>query len=121
MGPLIKELGKKVSDAQASGNTAQIMVAQQDMKAFFAKAEIKYRYLFMPMLIQGPLGYGMFKFTRGMAALPLPELQTTSFLWLTDLTVADPYYLLPMITSTTIYFTLKVSLSCDIDRIAMNI
>lgn len=34
-----------------------------------------------------------------MAAAPLPSFKEGGFAWFTDLSVTDPYYLLPIITS----------------------
>lgn len=59
-------------------------------------------------LLQIPLGFGMFRLTRGMASLPVPELAKESFLWLNDLTVADPYWILPIASSAMFWWTLKV-------------
>ena len=33
---------------------------------------------------------------------------TGGLFWFTDLTVCDPYYLLPLMTSTTLFFQLKL-------------
>ncbi|GAB1314637.1 hypothetical protein MFIFM68171_04847 [Madurella fahalii] len=49
-------------------------------------------------LIQIPIGIGMFRLIKGMAALPVPSFETGGFLWFTDLTVSDPYFLLPILT-----------------------
>lgn len=44
-----------------------------------------------------------------MANLPVDSLKTGGLYWFTDLTLADPYYILPMITSLTLLATLEVS------------
>lgn len=62
---------------------------------------------FMPML-QIPLGFGCFRVMRGMSALPVPALENEQLLWLTDLTIRDPTFLLPMATGAMMYYTLKV-------------
>ncbi|KAI0135907.1 60Kd inner membrane protein-domain-containing protein [Daldinia grandis] len=43
-----------------------------------------------------PFSFGMFRLLRGMAALPVPSLETGGLAWFTDLTVHDPYYILPI-------------------------
>lgn len=43
-----------------------------------------------------PFSYGMFRLFRAMAALPVPSLETGGLAWFTDLTIHDPYYILPM-------------------------
>lgn len=42
-----------------------------------------------------PFSYGMFRLFRAMAAIPVPSLETGGLAWFTDLTVHDPYYILP--------------------------
>jgi len=43
-----------------------------------------------------------------MATLPVESLKTGGFLWITDLTVPDPYFILPAITAATLLVTLEV-------------
>lgn len=43
-----------------------------------------------------PFSYGMFRLFRAMAAIPVPSLETGGLAWFTDLTVHDPYFILPM-------------------------
>ncbi|KAI1103464.1 60Kd inner membrane protein-domain-containing protein [Jackrogersella minutella] len=42
-----------------------------------------------------PFSYGMFRLVRGMASMPVPSMETGGFAWFTDLTIPDPYYILP--------------------------
>ncbi|KAI1494069.1 60Kd inner membrane protein-domain-containing protein [Biscogniauxia mediterranea] len=42
-----------------------------------------------------PFSFGMFRLGRGMAAIPVPSLETGGVAWFTDLTVPDPYFILP--------------------------
>lgn len=44
-----------------------------------------------------------------MANLPVESMKTGGTLWFTDLTVADPYYALPVITVAMLYATIEVS------------
>ncbi|KAI0849035.1 60Kd inner membrane protein-domain-containing protein [Daldinia vernicosa] len=64
-----------------------------------------------------PFSFGMFRLLRGMAALPVPSLETGGLAWFTDLTVHDPYYILPItsIALTAVMFkqTRAASLSKD--------
>ncbi|KAK8009599.1 hypothetical protein PG990_000015 [Apiospora arundinis] len=53
----------------------------------------------MPPMIAIPLSYGMFRLLRAMAALPVPSLETGGFAWITDLSVYDPTYALPLGTA----------------------
>lgn len=46
-----------------------------------------------------PFSYGMFRLLRSMAALPVPGLETGGLAWFTDLSVYDPFYILPSISA----------------------
>ena len=43
-----------------------------------------------------------------MANLPVESLKDGGFLWLKDLTVHDPYYIMPIITSVTMFITIEL-------------
>ncbi|OTB00159.1 hypothetical protein M426DRAFT_242965 [Hypoxylon sp. CI-4A] len=43
-----------------------------------------------------PFSFGMFRLFRAMAAIPVPSLETGGLAWFSDLTVHDPYYILPL-------------------------
>lgn len=45
---------------------------------------------------QIPFGYGTFIVLNNMAKIPVPSLETGGILWFTDLSVADPFYILPI-------------------------
>ena len=45
---------------------------------------------------------------RGMANLPVESLKTGGTLWFENLAVADPFYLLPLLTSTSLFINIKI-------------
>lgn len=55
-----------------------------------------------------PVFISVFMGLRGMANAPVESLRTGGMLWFTDLTLADQYFLLPVITSATLYLTVEV-------------
>lgn len=55
-----------------------------------------------PMLIQLPVFIGFFIGLRHMAYAPVASMQQGGFGWITDLTVGDPYYILPIATMITL-------------------
>jgi YidC/Oxa1 family membrane protein insertase len=61
----------------------------------------------IPML-QVPLGYGVFRLIGGMAKLPVPSFETGGLLWFTDLTAADPFFILPILTGVVITMGMRV-------------
>ena len=62
----------------------------------------------MTPVLQGVFGFGAFRCLRGMTTLPVPGLSTEGWAWFTDLTVSDPYYILPMATGGIMYVIIKV-------------
>jgi YidC/Oxa1 family membrane protein insertase len=89
------------------GNNLELAKVRAEMQDLHRQHGIKTWKSLVPML-QIPLGYGCFRVVRGMAALPVPGLATESVGWLTDLTVRDPYFLLPVATAVFMYLTFKV-------------
>ncbi|KAK8102009.1 Mitochondrial inner membrane protein OXA1 [Apiospora kogelbergensis] len=61
----------------------------------------------LPPMIAVPLSYGMFRLLRAMAALPVPSLETGGLSWITDLSVYDPTYMLPLSTAFMTVFMFK--------------
>jgi len=43
-----------------------------------------------------------------MANTPVESLKEGGFLWVTDLTMPDPYYIMPIITCITMYTTIEL-------------
>ncbi|KAL7934038.1 60Kd inner membrane domain-containing protein [Trichoderma chlorosporum] len=46
-------------------------------------------------LAQIPFTFGLFRIVSGMVHIPLPSLESAGFLWFTDLSATDPYFILP--------------------------
>lgn len=96
-----------MSSMKAGGNSFEVQMKKAEINKIHADHGIATYKSFVPML-QLPLAFGMFRVIRGMGSLPVPGLANESVLWITDLTVADPLYVLPALTSLFLYFSLKV-------------
>jgi len=57
-----------------------------------------------------PIFLSVFIGLRQMANLPVESMKTGGTAWFTDLTVPDPYYLLPLVTMTMLYASIEVSI-----------
>ena len=91
--------------------------AEQDsrlMQQAFAERRLLYRsagirsWMFFAPLIQLPLGFGTFRLLRGASALPVPGFDTGGLLWIYDLTIPDPFYVLPIATTAAYLYLFKV-------------
>ena len=101
----------KMREAMASGDQFALLAAQREMSMMKSAAGVKmWKTLFGPV-VQGVLGFGTFRFMRSMAELPVPGLDVGGFLWVKDLTIPDPFFILPITLSTVMYFLIKVSRS----------
>ncbi|KAL8781944.1 MAG: hypothetical protein Q9213_005783 [Squamulea squamosa] len=84
----------------------EMMRQSQEMKNVYMAAGIKIWKSFLPF-VNVPLGYGMFRLTRNMAQMPVPGLEDGGLLWFTDLTVSDPFFLLPLGTGVSTFLLFK--------------
>jgi len=85
----MSSIGKKIQDASGGANP---------LKSF------------LPMCGQLPFFMSMFLGLRGMSNLPVESMKEGGMLWFPDLTMADPYYALPILTSLTLFMQLKLGI-----------
>jgi YidC/Oxa1 family membrane protein insertase len=105
--PVITPLRDAMMRELQQGNQVVGQQKRTEMKEIHKAHGVQTYKTFLPM-IQIPLGFGIFRVTRGMTSLPLPGFLDESFFWIKDLTVCDPMYILPVITSAAMYWTFKV-------------
>lgn len=109
--PVFNSLQEKWMMAIAGGNSlpqAELMQLRMQMALVRERYDVKTWKMFLPML-QAPIAFGTFRLTTGMSSLPVPGLETAGVLWFTDLTVADPYMVLPLVSSVMMYLSIKAS------------
>ncbi|KAI1078637.1 60Kd inner membrane protein-domain-containing protein [Whalleya microplaca] len=82
------------------------MLASQRMKAIMQQTGAQFWRPFVSMLTL-PFTFGMFRLTRAMCAIPVPSLETGGFAWFTDLTVQDPFYILPVLSVSLAMVAMK--------------
>ena len=104
----IKPLQARMAQARSSQDQTAILLVTQELKTLYRSAGIKIWKIGVPFT-QIPIGFGTYRLLRGMTDLPVPGLDEGGFLWLHDLTVADPYYVLPALTGLAIHIVAKVS------------
>ena len=107
--PVLAPLNERLRASRRNKDQGEMLEAYRMIQATKQKYGIKIRTMFVPMLIQMPIGYATFRLTRKMAALPVPGLDGSHFFWVSDLTQADPTFILPILSSALIYFVGKVS------------
>lgn len=105
--PLEEPITARYNAAKAANDRNALREAALERMALHSSAGISMWKSFVPFL-QLPIGFGTFRLMRGMATLPVPGFDTGGLLWISDLTLSDPYYVLPIATALAYYFTFKV-------------
>jgi len=110
MKPVLDELRAKQAQVSASGDPQLAAQARLEFQQHLRAANISPTRMWVPMLLQIPLGFGAFKLTRAAAHLPVPGWEHGGLAWITDLTVPDPYYLIPLTMLGIMHTLMRVRL-----------
>ena len=109
--PILAPFNDRMRKAQIKGDRPELIKVSQEMRVVRSQHGIKLSRTFLPM-IQIPFGYGVYRAVKGMAGLPVPGLANETFAWIKDFTVPDPLYILPLISSLSLHYSLKVCIPC---------
>jgi len=106
--PRLQQLQVKMTEARQMGNQMEAARWTNELTLFMRDKDINpLKSLLVPMA-QMPIFVSVFFGLRKMANLPLMSMKDGGIFWFTDLTVADPFYMLPLITSLTLAATIEV-------------
>lgn len=83
------------------------MIARQQFLDYMQEHKLKPAANYLPMFGQGIVFASMFFALKGMANAPVESMKSQGMLWFVDLTAQDPLYLLPVITSVSVFLHLK--------------
>lgn len=106
--PQMQVLQLKMSEARTTGNHFESARLAQEMYTFMKEKDLSpFRSMLVP-LAQAPVFISFFMGLRQMANAPVESMRDGGLFWFTDLTMPDQYFLLPIITSATLYITILV-------------
>uniref|UniRef100_A0A3Q3G2U3 OXA1L mitochondrial inner membrane protein n=1 Tax=Labrus bergylta TaxID=56723 RepID=A0A3Q3G2U3_9LABR len=114
--PEMTKLTNRMNEAKQSGNKFDFAKAYSDLTLFQKKNDVNPLRGFLVPLAQAPVFISFFIALRKMAYLPVPSLQTGGMLWFSDLTAADPFYILPLAVTGTMFFILELGAESGIDN-----
>lgn len=97
----------QVTEARQRGDMYDVAKYGGQLTEFMKEKKIKPLSNMFPIMVQLPIFLSMFVGLRGMANLPLESMMHGGLFWFEDLTVADPFYLLPLLTSTSMFLQFK--------------
>lgn len=106
--PQMQVLQMKMTEARQSGNAIESARYAQEMVQFMREKDMNpFKNMLVP-LAQAPLFISFFIGLRQMTNAPVESMHTGGLFWFTDLIVSDQYFLLPLITSATLYLTIEL-------------
>ncbi|XP_072315477.1 mitochondrial inner membrane protein OXA1L [Eucyclogobius newberryi] len=114
--PAMTKLTNKMTEAKQSGNKFEFAKAYSELNLFQKKHDVNPLRGFLIPMVQAPIFISFFIALRKMAYLPVPSMQTGGMLWFPDLTMADPYYILPFAVTATMFFILELGAESGIDN-----
>ncbi|XP_053402311.1 mitochondrial inner membrane protein OXA1L-like isoform X2 [Mercenaria mercenaria] len=106
--PTITRLQQKINDAKTVGNQMELTKRSSELAEFMKRNDIKFRRLLIMPTVQVPVLLSVYQAIKSMSNLPVEVLKTGGISWFTDLTVADPYYILPASTALSILLMLEL-------------
>lgn len=108
--PQMQMIQEKITEARMTGNAMDVARYSQELMIFMKKKGLNpFKNMVVP-LAQTPIFISFFWSLREMANLPVQSLQTGGLFWFMDLTVPDQFYLLPIMTSITLWATIEVNI-----------
>lgn len=106
--PEIQLLQMKMSEARKTGNQLEAARYAQEMMSFMKEKGLNPLKNMMVPLAQAPLFLSFFIGLRGMANCPVESMTYGGLGWFMDLTVPDQFFILPLITSATMWATIEL-------------
>ena len=92
-----------MTDARKRGDHYESAQLGQELQKFMKAKGINPLKNAAPLLLQAPVFMSFFFALRGMAYCPVDSMSTGGMFWFTDLTMKDPFWALPFLTSATFF------------------
>ncbi|KAK3073082.1 hypothetical protein LTR53_005659 [Teratosphaeriaceae sp. CCFEE 6253] len=108
MASITNPITKAMQEASRSGDNAAAVLHWQQLAAVKKRAGFSMTAPLIPMVLQGVIGFCALRLLRAMSELPVPGLRDGGFLWLSDLTVPDPYGILPIAMAATLHLIVRL-------------
>ncbi len=105
---ITKPITNRMQAASKQKRQADMMQAWGELRAVRKRAGVSNVAQFTPIVLQGVFGFCGFKLLRAASNLPVPAFKTDGFLWLSDLTIPDPYLILPIVMAGCIHLLIRI-------------
>ncbi|XP_077401466.1 mitochondrial inner membrane protein OXA1L [Vanacampus margaritifer] len=114
--PEMNRLSGRMTEAKQSGNKFEFSKAYTEFTLFQKKHDINPLRGFLIPVVQAPIFISFFMALRQMSYLPVPSMQAGGALWFPDLTMADPFYILPLAVTGTMFFIVELGAESGVDN-----
>jgi len=111
--PVLQPLREQYKVALENQDKQTALQVGQQIRAISKEQGISMKTAFLPVLLQIPFQFGSYRFLRGAADLPVPAFESEHWLWTTDLTHGDPFYVVPLATATLAYLSMSKSMEMN--------
>ena len=105
--PEMEKIYKKMREANMAGNSVSAGMEMAKLQALFQSNNVSVARNLLP-LAQAPVFISFFVAIRQMARLPVESMKTGGLFWFSDLTVTDPYVLLPLISVCSMLLVMEI-------------
>ncbi|XP_069489966.1 mitochondrial inner membrane protein OXA1L [Ambystoma mexicanum] len=114
--PEISRLTARMNEAKQSGNKFDFSKAYSELSLYQKKHDVNPLRGFLVPLIQAPVFISFFVALRKMSYLPVPSMQTGGLWWFHDLTASDPFFILPVAVTCTMWAILELGAESGVDN-----
>lgn len=104
--PAMQKLQVQGQLASVRGDVAGAAFANKALNSYMIANNCHPVKSMLPMVCQGAFFASMFFGLRGMTNAPVQSMTNGGIFWFSDLTLADPMCVLPVLTATTLFFQL---------------
>ncbi|XP_008559221.1 mitochondrial inner membrane protein OXA1L [Microplitis demolitor] len=108
--PGLQKIQNKITEARAVGDQLQAARYSQELMFYMKENQCNPLKSMIVPLCQAPIFISFFFGLKRMTNLPVDSMRQGGLWWFTDLTVTDPYFILPIMTSATLAITLKLGI-----------
>ncbi|KAK0554617.1 hypothetical protein OC845_000649 [Tilletia horrida] len=105
--PRLQGIMDDITHAKATGDLALLQSRAQQVQQIFKENDCHPFRSFLLPVVQMPIFISFFFALRGMADAGLPGFKDGGLAWFTDLSVADPYYVLPVASTALTLLVLE--------------
>jgi len=106
--PRLLELKQELDRAYRSGDKLAVQRVALKQRRVYGESGVSMVPMLLLPFVQLPVSLGMFFGVKRLCALPLEQLHHSGVSFLPDLTVPDPYYILPITSAVLMNLQLSV-------------